>query len=258
MSILRTLKFTALIALVMSLMVGCATPPPEQDTAKQAIDRAKQEYARAESKGYASEEAADLIKQAEEAYAAGDKPKAEELAKQALQWIAADKAIFEAKEANERAKSMGAEWRDTADIIAAAEKALSEGNTAEAIKLANKARKQAENAIAQKRAEEERLKQQQQEEASQASDTYTVARGDHLWGIAGKSEIYGNPYQWPLIYKANRDQIEDADLIFPGQNLKIERGSSQAAIDAAIQHARTRGAWSIGAVEQSDRNYLAQ
>ncbi len=47
--------------------------------------------------------------------------------------------------------------------------------------------------------------------------TYTVLKGDCLWYIAGYPEIYDNPLKWPLIFKANSDQIQDPDLIFPGQ-----------------------------------------
>jgi hypothetical protein len=50
---------------------------------------------------------------------------------------------------------------------------------------------------------------------------YTVVKGDHLWGIAKKSEHYGNPFAWPVIYQANRDQIKNPDLIYPNQNFKI-------------------------------------
>ncbi len=50
---------------------------------------------------------------------------------------------------------------------------------------------------------------------------YTVVKGDHLWGIAKKPEHYGNPFAWPVIYKANRDQIKNPDLIYPKQVFKI-------------------------------------
>jgi LysM repeat protein len=96
------------------------------------------------------------------------------------------------------------------------------------------------------------------EPAAPADDAYNVVRGDHLWGISSKSAIYGNPYQWPLIYKANRDKIQDADVIHPGQVFTISRGASQADIDASVQHAKTRGAWSLGVVEESDKAYLAR
>lgn len=95
-------------------------------------------------------------------------------------------------------------------------------------------------------------------ELKAAKMTYAVVRGDSLWRISGKAEVYGNPYQWPLIYKANSDKIKDADLIHPGQELGIEKMVSADAVSAAVQHAKTRGAWSVGAVEDSDKAYLAR
>src|SRR5690606_19186698 len=50
---------------------------------------------------------------------------------------------------------------------------------------------------------------------------YTVVKGDHLWGIARKSEHYGNGFAWPVIYNANRDQIKNPDLIYPKQVFKV-------------------------------------
>lgn len=94
--------------------------------------------------------------------------------------------------------------------------------------------------------------------ARKADDSYNVVRGDHLWGISSKSTIYGNPYQWPLIFKANRDKIKDADLIHPGQVFTINRNASQGEVDAAVSHAKTRGAWKLGVVEESDKAYLAK
>jgi nucleoid-associated protein YgaU len=51
--------------------------------------------------------------------------------------------------------------------------------------------------------------------------SYSVVKGDHLWGIARKKEHYGNGFAWNKIYNANRDQIKNPDLIFPKQNFKI-------------------------------------
>ncbi len=39
---------------------------------------------------------------------------------------------------------------------------------------------------------------------------------DCLWNIAGRSEIYGDPFQWPKIWQANTDQIKNPDVIQPG------------------------------------------
>lgn len=49
--------------------------------------------------------------------------------------------------------------------------------------------------------------------------TYTVAKGDSLSKIAKKT--YGDANQWKRIFEANRDQIENPDLIHPGQVLRI-------------------------------------
>ena len=94
------------------------------------------------------------------------------------------------------------------------------------------------------------------EPVAATSASYEVNQGDHLWGISGKS--YGNPYKWPLIYKTNSDKIKDADLIYPGQVLDIDSNPSDADSAAAINHAKSRGSWSIGTTEASDKAYLAQ
>jgi LysM repeat protein len=94
------------------------------------------------------------------------------------------------------------------------------------------------------------------ETPSSDMSSYEVNQGDSLWGISDKS--YGNAYKWPLIYKANSDKIKDADLIYPGQVFDIDSNPSDADSAAAINHAKTRGAWSIGVTEESDTAYLAQ
>ncbi len=53
---------------------------------------------------------------------------------------------------------------------------------------------------------------------------YEVMRGDNLWNISKKDAIYGNPYMWPRIYRANRDQIKDPDMIYPKQSLAVPFG----------------------------------
>ncbi len=54
-------------------------------------------------------------------------------------------------------------------------------------------------------------------------DEYSVVKGDYLWKISGKQDIYDDPYQWIRIYTYNRDQIKDPDLIYPNQLFKIQR-----------------------------------
>lgn len=90
------------------------------------------------------------------------------------------------------------------------------------------------------------------------STSWLVISGDTLWDIAGVDDVYNMPEQWPLLFKSNLDQIEDADLIYPGQVLAVPRDSSQSEINAAINHARSRGAWSMGDIEYSDSQYRNQ
>jgi nucleoid-associated protein YgaU len=49
--------------------------------------------------------------------------------------------------------------------------------------------------------------------------SYTVIAGDSLSKIAKRE--YGDAQKWRQIYEANRDQIKDPDLIYPGQVLSI-------------------------------------
>lgn len=49
--------------------------------------------------------------------------------------------------------------------------------------------------------------------------TYTVVPGDTLSKIA--KHYYGNANDWPRIFEANRDRLDNPDRIFPGQELRI-------------------------------------
>jgi nucleoid-associated protein YgaU len=48
---------------------------------------------------------------------------------------------------------------------------------------------------------------------------YTIEKGDTLWGIA--SDFYKNGSKYPLIVEANLEVIKNADLIYPGQAIRI-------------------------------------
>jgi len=48
---------------------------------------------------------------------------------------------------------------------------------------------------------------------------YTIAKGDTLWGIA--SDFYKDGNKYPQIVEANLEVIKDADLIYPGQAIRI-------------------------------------
>jgi nucleoid-associated protein YgaU len=49
--------------------------------------------------------------------------------------------------------------------------------------------------------------------------SYTVQKGDTLSAIAHRH--YGKASRWHAIFEANRDQLDNPDLIQPGQVLKL-------------------------------------
>jgi nucleoid-associated protein YgaU len=49
--------------------------------------------------------------------------------------------------------------------------------------------------------------------------TYTVVQGDSLSEIAQRE--YGDAQKWRIIYEANRDVIQDPEIIHPGQRLRL-------------------------------------
>jgi hypothetical protein len=165
-------------------------------------------------------------------------------------------AIYAAKLKNARARNLGADWEENAKLIEEAEQAAADCENVRAKILANKAEDAAAEAIT-------------AAAAMKAEDTptvvdespylggYLVVSGDNLWNIAGQDTVYSNPFMWPLIYKANSGQIKDADMIHPGQYFYIPkaRGAERAA---AIEHAKSRGSWTLGETEASDLDYLSQ
>jgi hypothetical protein len=167
-------------------------------------------------------------------------------------------AIYAAKLKNARARNLGAEWEENAKLIEEAEAAAADCDNDLAKDLANKAEEAAAAAIAAMQMEEVvEIVEVVEVEESPYLGGYLVVSGDNLWNIAGQDTIYSNPFMWPLIYKANSGQIKDADLIHPGQYFYIPKalGADRAA---AMEHAKNRGAWTLGETEASDMDYLSQ
>lgn len=51
-----------------------------------------------------------------------------------------------------------------------------------------------------------------------------IRRGDSLWQVARRN--YGAGYRFTTIFEANRDQVRNPDLIYPGQVLKVPEKNS--------------------------------
>ena len=54
-----------------------------------------------------------------------------------------------------------------------------------------------------------------------AENYYTIVKGDNLSKIAKK--FYGDANKYKIIFDANREVIKDANLIYPGQKIRIPK-----------------------------------
>lgn len=127
---------------------------------------------------------------------------------------------------------------------AAREKAEEEKRRAEREKKAleeaerrARAKAAAEERAKREAAEAERRKPKPQKEP-QLVASYTVRRGESLPLIASRPEVYGDRVLWPLLYRANRDQIRDPRHIWPGQVLRIPRNQGRDDIFEARRYAQ--------------------
>lgn len=60
--------------------------------------------------------------------------------------------------------------------------------------------------------------------AGQTLKTHTVIKGDTLWDISGS--VYKQNWLWPNIWRANKLEIKDPDLIYPKQKFRIPPASN--------------------------------
>ena len=266
--------------LVMFSFGGCAKPPTqEMSDAKlafqEATDAGAQTYASEqflsaedalnqatklmEQKKYrqAREKAMDALKLSREAHASAVQNKnsmnrgAQEIYNMALS------ALNAANQAGAYTYAP-AQMEDAQRTLQEAKNAYEAGDFANAKQLA-------ESALAKAREAEQVAKQvggdQQSNQARQIAGSiqdpgatprpyptnHIVIKGETLWWIAEYKQIYGDPFQWPVIYKANRAQIKDPDLIFPDQNFTIPREPdlTDDMKSEAIKFAKRRGAWSL-------------
>lgn len=153
-------------------------------------------------------EAKRSVEEARERREAEAKKKAEEEAKKKAEEEAQKKAEAEARikrEAEARAEKLE-EMRKAQVKKAEEQKAMRE---AQALKQKAEAAKQ----------EAEAAKQAAEAAKKEAENIYVVKSGDTLSGIAKK--VYGKAGRWPEIFEANKDIIENPNLIRPGWKLRI-------------------------------------
>lgn len=75
----------------------------------------------------------------------------------------------------------------------------------------------------------------------QALSSYQVTTEESLWDIAARENVYADGMLWPLLYKANRDQIKDPRKVYPGQTLTIPRSATSKELEEARQEASSAG-----------------
>ncbi|HVZ47109.1 MAG TPA: LysM domain-containing protein [Ramlibacter sp.] len=64
--------------------------------------------------------------------------------------------------------------------------------------------------------------------APNAPDSYTVKRGDTLWGISGV--FLKSPWRWPELWGMNMEEVHNPHLIYPGQQLYLEKIGDRARL----------------------------
>ncbi|PLY00349.1 MAG: hypothetical protein C0622_09075 [Desulfuromonas sp.] len=100
---------------------------------------------------------------------------------------------------------------------------------------ARKALEEAQKAATEQKTVEQKLPEPP--EQPKLVNEIEVKPGEDLAQIAARPDVYGDYLLWPLIYRANRDQIKDPKEIFAGQIFTIPRDKLEEDLTAARREA---------------------
>jgi len=68
---------------------------------------------------------------------------------------------------------------------------------------------------------------------------YAVKKGESLWKIAGRADVYNDSFLWPILRDANQDSVENFDNMYEGLSIKVPLNLSEEAKKAARKEAIT-------------------
>ena len=214
----------ALLILLLPVFWGCAARIPKGMSESRAV--LEQTRTRGDDKILPAEyrNIEETILMAEGLLKEGEDEEAERLFQ--LAW---SKGLLLQKKLDEEKARLRAEMlkREEAERLEIEQKRLAE---VEGQKRLAEERLRIEVEEEKKRREREKEKQERERPLP---PYYTVKRGETLPQIAARPEIYNDQTLWPLIYRANRDQIRDPRFISPGQVLRIPRNASREDIAEA-------------------------
>lgn len=83
------------------------------------------------------------------------------------------------------------------------------------------------------------------------TEFYVIQKGDSLSKIA--KQYYGDPMKYPIIFEANLEVIKDAELIYPGQTIRIPTTSSGKTMVVKFRKGETSATYE-NAVVRGDRD----
>jgi nucleoid-associated protein YgaU len=271
---------TLVAVMMLVAFAGCAKPPTEEMTdARMAFQAATD----AEAQTYASDKYMSAEEALNEATALMEKKKYKEAREKALEALKLSReahanAVTSRNMANRGAEEIyemalavlnsanqagaytyaEAQMLDAERTLEEAKRAYEVGDYVTAKQLAQAALEKAQEAEAiAKQVGMQKKEEQARRIAGEIVDpgatrmpyptNHVVIKGETLWWIAEYKQIYDDPFQWPVIYRANRDKIRDPDLIYPDQNFVIPREPdlTNEMRQEAVKFAKNRGAWSL-------------
>lgn len=140
----------------------------------------------------------------------------------------------------EEAARLEFEMKRQADAELENQKRIEREKAEERLKEAKREALRQQKLEAEKNEARRKVERSRQEKEVQLVLRHTVKRGESLPQIAAMQEVYGDSSLWPLIYRANRDQISNPGVLWPGQVLRIPRNSDKNDITEARRFSSER------------------